>query len=69
MVDIRRTSGRIPPLHGLKEITMLQPITQEKFDELVASTTKYLQLLMDKTTALEERVAKLESKKKATNNE
>lgn len=48
---------------------MLQPITQEKFDELVASTTKYLQLLMDKTTALEERVAKLESKKKATNNE
>ena len=48
---------------------MLQPITQEKFDELVASTTKYLQLLMDKVTALEERVAKLESKKKGTKDE
>lgn len=44
---------------------MLQPITQDKFDELVASTTKYLQLLMDKTALLEERVAKLEAKKEA----
>ena len=44
-------------------------VQQDKFDELVASTTKYLQLLMDKTAALEERVAKLENKKKAPKDE
>lgn len=44
-------------------------VQQDKFDELVASTTKYLQLLMDKTTALEERLAKLENKKKAKDDE
>jgi len=59
----------IPLQHGLKEITMHTPVTQDKFDELVASTTKYLQLLMDKTTALDERLAKLEGKKKATKDE
>lgn len=54
---------------AFKEITMHTPVTQDKFDELVASTTKYLQLLMDKTTALDERLAKLEGKKKATTDE
>ena len=44
-------------------------VQQDKFDELVASTTKYLQLLMDKASALEERVAKLEGKKKPTSDE
>ena len=44
-------------------------VQQDKFDELVASTTKYLQLLMDKAAALEERVAKLENKKKASSDE
>lgn len=43
---------------------MHTPVTQDKFDELVNSTTKYLQLLMDKTTDLEKRLASLESKKK-----
>jgi hypothetical protein len=65
---IRRTSGRIP-LHGLKETTMHTPVTQDKFDELVNSTTKYLQLLMDKTTDLEKRLESLESKKKAVKSE
>ncbi len=44
-------------------------VQQDKFDELVASTTKYLQLLLDKVNALEERVAKLEGKRKATKDE
>ena len=44
-------------------------VQQDKFDELVASTTKYLQLLMDKVSALEERVAKVEGKKKSTSDE
>lgn len=44
---------------------MLQPITQEKFDELVASTTKYLQILMDRTADLEKRLEALEAKKGA----
>ena len=44
-------------------------VQQDKFDELVASTTKYLQLLMDKVAALEGRVAKLENKKKASSDE
>lgn len=44
-------------------------VQQEKFDELVASTTKYLQLLMDKTTALDERLQALEAKKKAPKDE
>jgi len=42
---------------------MHAPVTQEKFDELVASTTKYLQSLMDKTADLEARIAKLEKKR------
>lgn len=44
-------------------------VQQEKFDELVASTTKYLQLLMDKANALDERLQALEAKKKATKDE
>ena len=48
---------------------MHTPVTQDKFDELVASTTKYLQLLMDRTTALEKQVAALEAKKKGTKSE
>ena len=48
---------------------MHTPVTQDKFDELVASTTKYLQLLMDKTTDLEKRLSSLESKKKAVKND
>ena len=48
---------------------MHTPVTQDKFDELVASTTKYLQLLMDKTNTLEERLVALEGKKKATKDE
>lgn len=39
-------------------------VQQDKFDELVASTTKYLQTLMDKTADLEARIAKLEKKEK-----
>ena len=42
---------------------MHTPVTTQKFDELVASTTKYLQTLMDKTVELEDRIAKLENKK------
>jgi hypothetical protein len=48
---------------------MHTPVTQDKFDELVNSTTKYLQLLMDKTTDLEKRLESLESKKKAVKSE
>lgn len=48
---------------------MHQPITQEKFDELVASTTKYLQLLMDSVSALEKRVDALEAKKRGAKSE
>jgi len=43
----------------------MTPITQEKFDELVASTTKYLQVLMDKTADLEKRLEAVEKKKGA----
>lgn len=43
---------------------MHTPVPQQKFDELVASTTKYLQTLMDKTAELEARIAKLEKKEK-----
>lgn len=57
--------GVFPLYHGLKETTMLQPITQEKFDELVTSTTKYLQILMDRTADLEKRLEALEAKKGA----
>ncbi len=39
-------------------------VQQDKFDELVASTTKYLQTLMDKTADLEARIAQLEKKEK-----
>lgn len=42
---------------------MHTPVTQDKFDELVASTTKYLQDLIDKTIDLENRIAVLEAKK------
>ena len=42
----------------------MTPITQDKFDELVASTTKYLQVLMDKTAALEKRLEAVEKKGK-----
>ncbi len=48
---------------------MHTPVTQDKFDELVSSTTKYLPLLMDKTTDLEKRLESLESKKKAVKND
>jgi len=48
---------------------MHTPVTQDKFDELVGSTTKYLQLLMDKTAELEKRLESLESKKKAVKND
>lgn len=41
----------------------MTPVTQDKFDELVASTTKYLQDLINKNVELENRVAALESKK------
>lgn len=47
---------------AFKEITM-QPVSTQKFDELVASTTSYLQKLMDKTAALEKRIEVLEAKK------
>lgn len=46
-----------------KEITM---VSQEKFDELVSSTTKYLQLLIDKVEELKTRVEALETKKRGT---
>jgi hypothetical protein len=42
---------------------MMTPVTQDKFDELVASTTKYLQDLINKTVDLENRIAALEAKK------
>lgn len=48
---------------------MHQPITQDKFDELVASTTKYLQLLMDRADALEKRIDALEAKKRGAKSE
>jgi hypothetical protein len=48
---------------------MHTPVTQDKFEELVASTTKYLQLLMDKTTDLEKRLASLESRKRTVKND
>jgi len=38
-------------------------IDDRKFNELVDNTTKYLQLLMDKNTALEKRLEALEAKK------
>jgi len=50
-----------PSNHDLKEIIMT-PVTTEKFDELVASTTKYLQELINKNVELENRVAALENK-------
>lgn len=34
-------------------------VSQEKFDELVASTTKYLQDLLDRVNKLEAQVAEL----------
>ena len=48
---------------------MHTPVTQDKFDELVNSTTKYLQLLMDRTEALEKKVAALEAKKRGAKSE
>ena len=48
---------------------MHTPVTQDKFDELVNSTTKYLQLLMDRTVALEKKVAELETKKRGAKSE
>lgn len=44
---------------------MLAPVTQDKFDELVTSTTKYLQDLLNRVNALESQVAALEAKKGA----
>jgi len=41
----------------------MQPVSTQKFDELVASTTSYLQKLMDKAAALEKRIEALEAKK------
>ena len=38
-------------------------VDQKKFDELVASTTKYLQDLLDRVTALEAEVTALKAKK------
>jgi len=38
-------------------------VDQKKFDELVESTTRYLQLLMDKVAAAEKRIEALEAKK------
>ena len=38
-------------------------VDQKMFDELVASTTRYLQDLLDRVTKLEARVKELESKK------
>jgi hypothetical protein len=43
---------------------MHTPVPQQKFDELVASTTQYLQTLMDKTADLEARLATVEKKLK-----
>lgn len=40
----------------------MTPVTTEKFDELVASTTKYLQDIINKNVELENRVAALENK-------
>jgi BMFP domain-containing protein YqiC len=42
----------------------LSPVTRDQFDELVASSTKYLQTLMDRTTELEKRIEALEAKPK-----
>jgi BMFP domain-containing protein YqiC len=47
---------------AFKETTM-QPVSTQKFEELVASTTSYLQKLMDKSSALEKRIEALEAKK------
>ena len=52
-----------PPNHGLKETTM-QPVSSKQFDELVASTTKYLQDLMDRVSKLEAAVAEMKKAKK-----
>lgn len=37
-------------------------VSEDKFNELVSSTTSYLQNLMDRVNALEAKVAELESK-------
>ena len=40
-------------------------ITQQQFDELVSSTTRYLQDLVNRVGELEKKVEKLEAKKPA----
>ena len=42
----------------------MQPVSSKQFDELVASTTKYLQDLMDRVAKLEATVAELKKAKK-----
>jgi BMFP domain-containing protein YqiC len=49
-----------PHNHDLKEIIM---VDQKKFDELVVSTTKYLQDLLDRVNKLENQLAELKVKK------
>lgn len=44
-------------------------VHKEQFDELVASTTRYLQDLMNRVIALEAKIAELESKKGAKKND
>jgi uncharacterized protein YlxW (UPF0749 family) len=46
--------------HDLKEIIM---VDQKKFDQLVESTTKYLQDLLDRVNKLENQLAELKVKK------
>ena len=41
---------------------MVGLVSEDKFNELVSSTTSYLQNLMDRVNALEAKVAELESK-------
>ena len=42
----------------------MSPVTRDQFNELVSSSTKYLQVLMDRTAELEKRVEALEAKPK-----
>ena len=47
--------------HDLKEIII---VDQKKFDQLVESTTKYLQDLLDRVNKLENQLAELKVKAK-----